>query len=340
MVQSPVSSTSSTPHRLLDAHSTKKQSHPDSPFEAVLSRGNNSLSSTSGLARSTADSVSAPAIRRMSSPPFITPKIEPITVQIPQRKSPIRSSRYPSRTQSKTSFGVRHPLPPKPVESSRKSIDFGGYKRASSPPDLKSIAYISSGSLSNPLGIRPSSSSSRQGIVAQSTAPVTSGTSAPQQKNKKPIIVGSGWPYTRPSGGLSSIALGSGNASSSASGSRTQVITSESKVRTSQPSSHDSTGPTTSNQQATLNIVSYSSPSPPSPSLQSKASNGMHSSKSDTGNGKIGRKTTSSSSNSRRVNGRSAVNDTNSEMPSLTSSGLKAIKSGQWLPSLVLLNTL
>ncbi|KAJ6500644.1 hypothetical protein C8R45DRAFT_76225 [Mycena sanguinolenta] len=61
------------------------------------------------------------------------------------------------------------------------------------PPDPKALARIPAGPSSNPLGIRPSHSSS----VPAPARPTTTSHRAPAGKAKKPLVVGRGWPFVR-----------------------------------------------------------------------------------------------------------------------------------------------
>ncbi|KAF7359195.1 WD40 repeat-like protein [Mycena sanguinolenta] len=64
---------------------------------------------------------------------------------------------------------------------------------SSPPPDPKALARIPAGPSSNPLGIRPSHSSS----LSMPARPTTSSHGAPAGKGKKPLVVGRGWPFVR-----------------------------------------------------------------------------------------------------------------------------------------------
>lgn len=128
--------------------------------------------------------------------------------------------------------------------------------RTSPPPDPRSLAYISSGPSSNPLGIRPSSQSFRR-TVSQPVPPTlpSTTTTGRKKKKKKPVKVGSGWPYAPTSGGgVNLIPLGVGKSSSSVGGSQTQVTMVEEPGPSVRPIELRSN---------LRNILSYSSPSPP-----------------------------------------------------------------------------
>lgn len=95
-------------------------------------------------------------------------------------------------------FGL-HPLPAKPLDtlrsasSSRITLEA---TRIALPPDPKSLAYISTpGSLSNPLGIRPSSTLGQRPQPSASSSSTTT-----QTKPKKALSIGSGWLHARNNG--------------------------------------------------------------------------------------------------------------------------------------------
>ncbi|KAF7971452.1 hypothetical protein HWV62_21022 [Athelia sp. TMB] len=78
--------------------------------------------------------------------------------------------------------------------------------RKSPPPDPRSLAGISIGPSSNPLGIRPSSG---YRIPSQTkVAPNTAANGQKKSRKKKPVKVGSGWPYAPTAGGANATPLG------------------------------------------------------------------------------------------------------------------------------------
>lgn len=64
------------------------------------------------------------------------------------------------------------------------------------PPDYKQLAYVAEVSYSNPLGIKPAGTN---GWRSNKPLPPQLSTSAPSKANgpKKPVAIGSGWPYNR-----------------------------------------------------------------------------------------------------------------------------------------------
>lgn len=218
-----------------------------------------------------------------------------------------------------------HPLPPRPAENSQASrprllsIEATRLQGSSPPPDPRSIAYISSGPSSNPLGIRPSSRPGIQRIISQPSS------ATPQQKNKnkKPIMVGNGWPYARPAaGGVNSTPLGAPS-----SGSRTQVHTTQPKVRSPPIPSQNSMSSLISKPSVTLtNIVSYTSPSPPLLSLPSNSAAMQLHTATKGGN----QKGVQSAPSLQLANGRSlGVDSAASEIPGLKHAGSSMIKAGE-----------
>lgn len=133
-----------------------------------------------------------------------------------------------------------------PLKSSSSQI-----RSASPPPDPKAIAYIPSGSSSNPLGIRPSIS-----MHSAPKLPPTGPRSLVSTVNlaKKPIVVGAKWSAARNTGSSSNISNGGLSASTSSS-SLTSVTSTSSPVI-----------PASSTPTAVLShILRYASPSPPPP---------------------------------------------------------------------------
>ena len=141
--------------------------------------------------------------------------------------------------------------------------------RSSPPPAPKSLAYITSGPLSNPLNIRPSSNPVLQKAAqrAPPTAPKVMTQAMAQTPAKKRVIVGSGWPLVRQPNGVPTGSSGSTltpSPSSQASKPQADPRPLTSLAPPPPPTAiyhHPVKSPTLSN------IVPYSSPSPP-PSSQ------------------------------------------------------------------------
>lgn len=155
-----------------------------------------------------------------------------------------------------------HPLPAKPLDTARSvsspriSLEATRIQRKSPPPDPKSLAYISSsGSISNPLGIKPSSKPGHQRIVSHLQPSATSSSSTTQTKPKKPLGIGNGWPYARTNSSVNS---------SSGQSSRATVQAVEPKPLALRISTARAKSPLNS-------ISAYATPSP---TLQSNPSNG------------------------------------------------------------------
>lgn len=157
-----------------------------------------------------------------------------------------------------------HPLALRPSDNvppssslARRPLSLNTSKQSSPPPDPKSLAYISSGPLLNPLNIRPSSTSAIQSIPSQPNA-------------KKRIVVGNGWPHVRQANGNTSGSFGTQAVSSSFNqASKTQAETLESQLSpqlslVSSAQNRSSTGSRIS--PGLSGIASYSSPSPPASS--------------------------------------------------------------------------
>uniref|UniRef100_A0A8H7Y286 WD40 repeat-like protein n=1 Tax=Psilocybe cubensis TaxID=181762 RepID=A0A8H7Y286_PSICU len=130
-------------------------------------------------------------------------------------------------------------------------------RNSSPPPDPKSLAYIPSGSSTNPLGIRPSSGRILP-ITSQKSVPKGPrslvGPAPPTQQPKKPVVVGAKW----------SAARSSGSSSNALHGNVSTATNSSTIPATSTTSSH--TTPTSSSVKIGLShIMRYASPSPPPP---------------------------------------------------------------------------
>jgi hypothetical protein len=292
-----------------------------------------SPSSIPGLTQSATVPVKQPEARQLDLLQIFVPSglrqsAPTAAAQTPIVKVSLSVARNPPQVQPSTTKPVNiHPLPPRPAEPNHSSqsrplsLDATRIQTSSPPPDPRSLAYVSSGPSSNPLGIRPSSRPGVSRIISQPSS------STPQQKNKKPIVVGNGWPYTRPAGGVNSIPLGPSNTSSS-SGSRTQVHTAQPKTRPATSTSYDSISSATSKPPVTLtNILSYSSPSPPPLNLPSNPSSELQPHSATKSNNQQGVQPTTSS---RPANGHSrGVDSITPEIPGLKYSGSNPIKVGQ-----------
>lgn len=149
-----------------------------------------------------------------------------------QEKLPVQPSSKPS---------LPNPIPPKASSQIRSS---------SPPPDPKAIAYIASGSSSNPLGIRPSLS-----VHSAPKLPPTGPRSlvASVHPAKKPIVVGAKWSAARSTGTNSNASNGGLSASTSSSS------------LTSVPSSPVIPASSSTATTGMSQILRYASPSPPPP---------------------------------------------------------------------------
>ncbi|KIM49515.1 hypothetical protein M413DRAFT_438701 [Hebeloma cylindrosporum] len=127
----------------------------------------------------------------------------------------------------------------------------------SQPPEPKAVAYISTGSTSNPLGIRPSSALTSSTHVPQKSLPTGPRSLTASMAPKKPVIVGSQWSAAR-----------SSSSSSQASSGNFSTLSNTSSLTTLPPSPvippiHR---PAPTFVRATLSqILPYASPSPPPP---------------------------------------------------------------------------
>lgn len=186
-------------------------------------------------------SASAPRPRSLSPSPPSPPGL--IHIQPPQLFPLNGNIHHPALSSTPDPKPAVIP-PPRP--SSLTSTALVG-KKSSPPPDAKSLAYIPSGPLSNPLSIRPSSRPMVPRFVSSAT---------PTEKKlvpKKPVKVGTGW-CTRATL-LRSHPRTSSSQSSSSSPESSMSISSSSRSRSPAPL-HVS--PSLSN------IATYKSPSPPS----------------------------------------------------------------------------
>lgn len=333
MEQSSVSSSSCPSPQSGDAPRKSQSPKVGSPTvitspQTVISDGDQSPSSIPGLTQSATIPIKEPETRQSNLLQIFVPSVlrqsVPTAAQTSTVKLPLFTARNQPQVQPTTTKPVNiHPLPPRPADPTHSShsrplsIDATRIQGSSPPPDPRSLAYISSGPSSNPLGIRPSSRPGISRILSQPS------TSTSQQKNKKPIVVGNGWPYTRPTGGVNSIPLGTSNLSSS--GLRTQVHTVQTKTRPVTSTSHDLTSSSTSRPPVTLtNILSYSSPSPPPLNFPSNPSSGLQLHSVTKGN------RIKSPTSAHPANGHPrGANSVTPEIPGLKYSGSNPIKVGQ-----------
>lgn len=154
--------------------------------------------------------------------------LPPTPPSVPQ---PPRTQAYPSS------------LPPRPSETviaySNKAPYKPGYSPLTSASDAR-ISYNATGTISNPLNIRPSRFSPLKATPIQS-----------QQAPKKPLTIGNGWPHTRQANGHGSTSI--------------SPVTSKAlppPTGTHRPLTPESTRSSTT-PPGLSNFVAYTSPSPP-----------------------------------------------------------------------------
>lgn len=106
----------------------------------------------------------------------------------------------PGPRTSRFSNAPPHAAPPT-TDPRRRPSDTGiAVPAPTPPPDYKSLAYVSEGSYSNPLNIRPAGTNKWK---SDKPLPPQISTSAPPKSggSKKPVAIGSGWPYNRQANG-------------------------------------------------------------------------------------------------------------------------------------------
>lgn len=127
----------------------------------------------------------------------------------------------------------------------------------SQPPEPKALAYISAGSTSNPLGIRPSSALTSSTHVPQKSVPTGPRSLTASMAPKKPVIVGSQWSAARSSS--SSSQASNGNFSTTSNSSSLTTLPPSPVIPTVYKSAPSFVRATLSQ------ILPYASPSPPPP---------------------------------------------------------------------------
>lgn len=154
--------------------------------------------------------------------------LPPIPLSVPQ---PPRTQAYPSS------------LPPRPSETviaySNKAPYKPGYSPLTSASDAR-ISYNATGTISNPLNIRPSRFAPLKAIPIQS-----------QQAPKKPLTIGNGWPHTRQANGHGSTSISpvTSKALPPSTGAHRPLTPESTRSSTTPP--------------GLTNFVAYTSPSPP-----------------------------------------------------------------------------
>lgn len=139
---------------------------------------------------------------KMEDVPSLSPDAQPSSgislAQFVNRLGPVSHPPRPSRFGGP--LGPQTPYPPPPPDPRRAQSGSASSESQEPPPDLRSFAFVGEGSLSNPLGIKPSAGNKWK---ANGPLPPQLSTAAPPKANgsKKPVHIGSGWPHPRQGNG-------------------------------------------------------------------------------------------------------------------------------------------